>query len=62
MDKVVIEEIKKGKRKIWEDKWAKRIKKLGMITDITVIKITKMFVKSKIYYNMDSNSCQRGRR
>jgi hypothetical protein len=48
MDKVVIEEIKKGKRKKWEDNWAKRKKKLGIIIDVTVIKITKMFVKAKL--------------
>jgi 7,8-dihydro-6-hydroxymethylpterin-pyrophosphokinase len=41
INKAIVEEIKKGKRKEKEDKWAKRVVDLGIITYKIIIKIAK---------------------
>jgi hypothetical protein len=47
MGKVAIEEIKEGKWKEMEDKWTKRVPKLGTITNRATIKILGNHVKAQ---------------
>jgi hypothetical protein len=60
MEKVIVKEIREGKWKEKEEKWAKWATKLGFCSRLSSLEMCRKVCWSRIHCNLNSNSCNWG--